>query len=605
MSHLPFAIVAYFLNAVAVTINKFLLVRHIPDPLVYIFYFSLVSLIALAALPFTSIPPPFPLFLASISTLLWTTGAYFMFKALQKGHVARVIPIIGTLIPLVLLGHAITEETVKIDEVWAVITLILGLIFLTLPDWKVGISKKEVFYEIASSILFAYSYILIRQAFLQHDYTSVFIWSRIILLPLGLVIVLVPSLRKRILSGNNNPNFKLISFAGLLFIASQIAGGSSELLIIFSVALANPAVVNSLQGTQYIFLFVFSLMLARKYPQIFKESFSKLNLLGKLFGIILIGFGLYILSFTDFAKPKVEFGVSFSPRYAQSLELNPEQTFVDMLDNLNVKLVRLPVYWDEVEKVKGQKDFSKLDFYLQESLKKDVKVVLVVGFKQPRWPECFTPQWAANLSRTDKNEQILKLVNEEINYFKKYPNIIYWQVENEPFVPFGLCIPPDDISSKLLEQEINTVKSLDDRKIMVTDSGELSTWIQARKRADILGTTFYKTVWNPYFGLVDYPFPSVFYSLKANISKFIAGKLKQEILISELQAEPWITGHQSVKDVPIDQLTKQFSVSKFSKNITFVKDIGFDKALLWGVEWWYFMKENGRPEYLEYAKTLF
>lgn len=604
MSHLPFALAAYFLNAVAVTIDKFLLVKHIPDPLIYIFYFSLVSVLALLALPFTHIPELPVLAFASLSTILWTAGAYFMFKALQQGHVARVIPIIGTLIPLILLGHAVLDESISLDEIWAVVVLILGLIFLTLPDWKGGIRKKEVLYEVLSATLFAYSYILIRTAFLQDDYFSVLVWSRMILLPLGLFIFLIPSLRNRVLYKPSSRQFMMLSFAGVLFVIAQIAGGLGELLITYSVALANPAVVNSLQGTQYIFLLIFSLVLARWHPQIFKESLGFMNLAGKVLGIFLIGFGLYILSFAGIVREDLKLGVSFSPRYAQSLGLEPKQTFTTMLDELEVSLIRLPVYWDEIEVREGNYDFSKMDFYLTETLKKNTKVILGVGLKQPRWPECHTPPWLSQLPRSDRDQKLLELIKTEVNYFKKYPHIIYWQVENEPFVDFGLCLKPDSQSKAILEKEIEIVKNLDSRPIMITESGELSSWIHSSRRADILGPTLYRTVWNPYFGMIDYPFPPVFYHLKGKLVQLISGKPNQQIIISELQAEPWITGQRGIADVDPDALAKQFTVKKFGKHLNYARETGIKEGILWGVEWWYYMRSNNHPEYVEFAKRL-
>lgn len=59
MSYLPFAILAYLLNSLAVTIDKILLVRSIPNPLTYIFYISAFSLLILLALPFTYQPSVF------------------------------------------------------------------------------------------------------------------------------------------------------------------------------------------------------------------------------------------------------------------------------------------------------------------------------------------------------------------------------------------------------------------------------------------------------------------------------------------------------------------------------------------------------------------
>ena len=149
MSHLPFTLIAYLFNAFSVLTNKFLLNKVIPDPLIYIFYISLFSFLAVLALPFTKIPTLQVLILASSSTLLWTLGAYLMFKALKIGQVSRVIPIIGTLIPLILLLFASETNAISSVQVWAVLVLIAGMIFLTLHDILQGsLNKREIVFEI-------------------------------------------------------------------------------------------------------------------------------------------------------------------------------------------------------------------------------------------------------------------------------------------------------------------------------------------------------------------------------------------------------------------------------------------------------------------------
>lgn len=305
MSYLPFTIAAYLLNSIAVTIDKFLLTKSLPNPLTYIFYISAFSLVVLLTLPFTLLPSPFTLLLASLSTLLWTLGAYLMFKAMQKGQVSRVVPIIGTLIPLILLVHASLFNTITQSQSLAVLILILGLVFITLPDLHLrGVIQAtaklhlggELLLELLSALFFAVSYLVLKEAYLRQDFLSVLVYSRLILIPIGIGILLIPSLRQIVLA----PQAQKINFfskIGLLFLFGQAAGGIQQLLLTFSISLASPALVNSLQGIQYVFLFLFSLILSSKYPQVFKEKLSFLVILGKIFGIGLIGWGLYILAF--------------------------------------------------------------------------------------------------------------------------------------------------------------------------------------------------------------------------------------------------------------------------------------------------------------------
>ncbi|MBI4035781.1 hypothetical protein HY383_02440 [Candidatus Daviesbacteria bacterium] len=296
MSHLPFTLAAYLFNALAVLTNKFLLYKTIPEPIVYVFYISLVSLLAILALPFTKIPSLEVFLTASLSTILWTTGAYFMFKALKIGQVSRVIPIIGTAIPLILLIFASSTNAISQIQIIATVVLIIGMVFLTRSDWRGDLPKKEIIFEALSALAFALSYIILREAYLKLDFFSVIVWSRLILLPLGILMLLIPKLRAKIIT-SKGPSVNFFSKPGLIFLGGQTAGTISELLLLFSISLTNPALVNSLQGTQYIFLLALSAILARFYPGIFREKYTLSSMLSKTIGIGFIGIGLYLLAF--------------------------------------------------------------------------------------------------------------------------------------------------------------------------------------------------------------------------------------------------------------------------------------------------------------------
>ena len=297
MTYLPFALLAYFFNGVAVLIDKFLLTAKIKDPLVYIFYISLFSFAMVLLLPLTHIPKLEVFVVASISTVIWTSGLYFMYKALRVGLVSRVVPVIGVLIPMFLMVEAVFTKSINQAEFAAIIILILGLIFLTIFEWRGHIRKHEIAFELISAFLFAVSYLILRQAFLMDSFLTVLVWSRMILMPLAFIILLVPAGRKLVLVKDEGLKFSLKSKPGLLFLLGQASGGSSELLITLSVSLATPALVNSLQGSQYLFLFIASLFLGKKFPEIFKEQHTPLKTAFKILGIICIALGLYILAF--------------------------------------------------------------------------------------------------------------------------------------------------------------------------------------------------------------------------------------------------------------------------------------------------------------------
>lgn len=315
-------------------------------------------------------------------------------------------------------------------------------------------------------------------------------------------------------------------------------------------------------------------------------------------------FGLSIYS--EKANPPAEnivYGVTFAPRAAEFLGFDWKQVYGKVLDDLKVKHLRLPGYWNVIEKTRGVYDFSETDFMLKEAGKREAKVIFTLGMKQPRWPECHVPDWALELSVEERQVKALEFITEVVQRYKNESVIVSWQVENEPLLYFfaSHCDKPD---LEFLKQEVALVKSLDSRPIIISDSGELSLWGEQMKLSDIFGTTLYRTTWNPIFGYNKYPWPPGFYSLRSNFfRKFIAPDNKKTIVV-ELQAEPWFAKNTPL-DMPVSEQGKLFSLEDLKDNVEFARKTGFDEIYLWGVEWWFFMKEKGNPGYWDYAKKLF
>jgi len=298
---------------------------------------------------------------------------------------------------------------------------------------------------------------------------------------------------------------------------------------------------------------------------------------------------------------KIQYGVSFSPNYAKYLGLDWQKTYLQILNELKVKNLRIPTFWDVLEKEEGKLDFSQVDFMLDEAKKAQAKVILVVGTRQPRWPECHIPSWAKKLSVESRKKELLQLVRTVVERYENNPAIAAWQVENEPLLQvFGEgCDQPD---KNFLREEVELVRSLSDKTVILTDSGELGLWVTSMRLSDVFGTTLYRQVYDRFLRYATYPIPPYLYNIKSVlIRKFFAPGNKKTIVV-ELQAEPWLAHGKFIP--PVQQA--QFFTTKDLKNyINFFQKTGFDEAYLWGVEWWYFMAENGHPEYLNYAKTLF
>ena len=79
-----------------------------------------------------------------------------------------------------------------------------------------------------------------------------------------------------------------------------------------------------------------------------------------------------------------QFGVTYVGFYAERFGLDSREVYTALFDDLGIKHVRLPAYWNEIEPKKDSFDFSELDWQLEEANKRGGKVIVAVGMKLPR-----------------------------------------------------------------------------------------------------------------------------------------------------------------------------------------------------------------------------
>ncbi|MCX6719834.1 MAG: hypothetical protein NTV36_01890 [Candidatus Staskawiczbacteria bacterium] len=320
---------------------------------------------------------------------------------------------------------------------------------------------------------------------------------------------------------------------------------------------------------------------------------------------VAVFFGYFFMGKTQ-VQDKITWGVDFSQMQAENLKLNWKETYSAMIDDLGVKNIKLHTQWDWVEGKKDNYYFGDIDWQIKQAEQKNVKIIYVLGMKTGRWPECHIPLWAQNVSEERQQAELLKYMTEVVIRYKNSKAIVNWQVENEPLFKFGECPAWYYKNDDFLKTEVNLVKSLDStRKIIISDSGEQSTWFGAAKIGDIVGITMYRNVWahlTDTFGFNVYSFLNpVTYSRKVEIIKKMFNK---DVICVELQAEPWAS--KPFFNVSLEEQTLSMNPTMFKENVKFAKQTGLDKFYFWGVEWWYWMKEKqNQPEIWNEAKQLF
>lgn len=322
-------------------------------------------------------------------------------------------------------------------------------------------------------------------------------------------------------------------------------------------------------------------------------------------GLLVVGVVYLFLGRGGEAK-EIKWGVAFDPYYAQYLGLDWQKTYLSLFDEVGVDHLRLVAFWDAVEPEDDQLDFERLDFQVREAEKRGAKLIIAVGRRLPRWPECHIPAWARGLSEQKQQEEVLELLPMIINRYKESPMLEFWQVENEPYVWFfGECPGTDE---QFVKREMELVSTLDPaHSILLTESGELSTWFKISRLADYVGTSMYEVIYDdgtsfiPIPGYRRYPLPQEYYRIKANFYKRL-GWVK-EIFVTELQAEPW--GPKPLPEMTLEEQYRSFNPALFRHNLRFARSTGFSRFYLWGAEWWFYAREKlGVPDFIEEAKLL-
>ncbi len=321
---------------------------------------------------------------------------------------------------------------------------------------------------------------------------------------------------------------------------------------------------------------------------------------------VLLGLILLVILYLFVGWPKnypKTYGVTWSIDNAEYLGIDPYQGLTATLDDLGVRHIRLPTYWNRLEKKQGTFDWSWLDKQIEIIASRDATITLVVGIKQPRWPECWVPDWAKTLSRQELRTAQLEYVRQTVERYKHQSAITRWQIENEPsfFASFGDCGFYDP---SIVADEVTLVRSLDTnhRPLTTTASGELASWLSEPKDIS-LGVSVYRIVANNFSNRWTYWFiPPWFYVRKAALRSLI--RPESPVYVSEFQMEPWL--NNGFIETPIQEQLINFDIVQMQKNITYAQRMNVPEIDFWGVEWWYWMKtKQNHPEFWEAMKKVY
>ncbi len=283
------------------------------------------------------------------------------------------------------------------------------------------------------------------------------------------------------------------------------------------------------------------------------------------------------------------FGTSFIPAYASSLGIDPKETMDALINEVGIRQFRLVSYWNQIETEPGKYDFTDLDWQFEKAEASNSNVILTLGLRQPRWPECHPPSFIDTTKPLDSwQPQLEDFMTAVINRYKDSPSLYKYQLENEYFLKgFGDC---KDFSRSRLIDEYNLVKKLDSKHpVIVGRSNNAQGFPVGKPTPDQLSISVYKRVWDAAITkrYIEYPFPAWFYGYLAGVQKIYLGV---DMSIAELQAEAWPPNSQSIPKVSLEEQNKSLDARRLKERFEYGRNTGMKSIDMWSGEYWYYRK---------------
>ncbi len=317
---LTVAIGSYFINAGIYVADKFLLSKKIHSSITYAFFVGIWSIFNIFLLVFDPwVPALRELLVDLLAGALFLATLIFWYKTLHQSEATRVVPIVGALIPIfsflfsyIFLGQSLAER-----QLLSFVILIIGGILISIKHTRFYVVKEVmerfrnifgnilggihaqyrparrlILNSVTSALFFAIYYVLIKYIYTSQPFIGGFVWSRLGTFIGVLFLLFVPDWRKLIIKhqkGAKTP--KNLTF----FLSVRILAALAFIMLNWAISLGNVALINSLQGVQYVFLMLLVLFLSTKFPKILREELGGGVLLQKIIGVVLISLGLYML----------------------------------------------------------------------------------------------------------------------------------------------------------------------------------------------------------------------------------------------------------------------------------------------------------------------
>ena len=336
-------------------------------------------------------------------------------------------------------------------------------------------------------------------------------------------------------------------------------------------------------------------------------------------------------------RGQARLGISFRPRQAEALGLDPMDTLATLLD-YPFQLIRLGAYWNRIETGPGRFETGELDGQIDAAEQAGKQIILCLGpVKTFGYPEFFVPDHQlpeplreGALVEPGAYPALLEagqaFAARLVRRYRDRKAIVAWQVEHDAVDPLGLE-HSWRLSADFVRREVEAVRAADPTRPVLLNGFlptsapvRLQQWwrtrdqgdslVVAQQLADVIGVDFY-----PRHALVAGVGWTVYLAGRIGALRRRRRMLRraaasgQRLMIVEGQAEPWeaVTTPPSPQDLAMYSCLPEHLIENYSQCMRWNArgSCALDAYLFWGAEYWVLRQQQGDPRYLRaFARVL-
>lgn len=301
------AVGGQLINSVVALIDKFVVTsKKVPKPSLYVFYTGILVVLSLLLYVFDFLLGSFVSGLPSLFNVHWPNffvlsqavsaaffmlmGLYFLYKSLIRADASDVFPVVGSISAffVLLLSFIYFNQILKPSFFFGFVFLIVGTLFVS--HFRFG--KKTFYLTITSALFLGFHSVFLKRLFIETGFDNGFFWYSVSMFVLALMMLFSKNIRNPLFHHRKSTSVKS---ADKLILLGKILAGIAGLMITVSINLGNVVIVQALTGLQYLFLFLFAILLGSKTHTDWGENVTTKDILQKTISMTLILIGFVLL----------------------------------------------------------------------------------------------------------------------------------------------------------------------------------------------------------------------------------------------------------------------------------------------------------------------